>query len=246
MHRPTLVCKLAGMLAALSSPAASFLLAAAVASNAGPAEGRPAAVTPETPLTGANSWAFDAPDDPFSAGALLDLRSLNEAESGRTGFVRLSEDGASFALGDGTPVRFWAVGTDGYRFDPDAMDFHARWLAKRGVNLCRLHVTVAAHQEGDALTDVNDDLIAGCHRFIKSCKDNGIYVLLSPYYGHFAAPKSWNLPGGTPRMEGLIYVSPQVQDAYKVWTKEFYARVNPHTGLIDRQRPDGRDAADPQ
>ncbi|QDT14970.1 hypothetical protein [Alienimonas californiensis] len=205
---------------------------------AGPA-GVPAAdaVVPETPLTTANSWAFDAPDDPYTDAALLDLRALNEAQSGQSGFVRLSENGMSFTLGNGEPVRFWAVGTDANRFDPDQMDRHARWLAKRGVNLCRLHVTVAAHEEGDALADVNDELIAGCHRFIKSCKDAGIYVLISPYYAHFVAPKSWNLPGGTPRMEGLVYVDPKVQAAYKVWTREFYARVNPHTGLSIAEDP---------
>ena len=191
----------------------------------------PAEVSVETPLTEANSWAFEAPDDPFTDRALLDLRSLNEPTSGQSGFVRLSGDGASFVLGNGEPVRFWAVGTDAHRWEPAEMDHHARWLAKRGVNLCRLHVTVAAHEEGDALGEVDDELIAGCHRFIKSCKENGVYVLISPYYGHFAAPKSWGLEGGTPRMEGLIFVDPKVQAAYKTWTREFYARVNPHTGL---------------
>ncbi|NNJ27363.1 hypothetical protein [Alienimonas chondri] len=217
----------------MSRPAPTLLAAALVSCIfVEPSEVSAAdAVVAETPLTEENSWAFEAPEDSFSPEALLDLRSLNEAESGQSGFVRLSEDGMSFTLGDGEPVRFWAVGTDAHRFDPAAMDRHARWLAKRGVNLCRLHVTVAAHEEGDALGEVNDELIAGCHRFIKSCKENGIYVLLSPYYAHFAAPKSWGLPGGTPRMEGLVYVSPEVQTAYKTWTREFYTRVNPHTGL---------------
>ncbi|MFH5804483.1 hypothetical protein [Alienimonas sp. DA493] len=215
-----------------------FLAVPAALAFAGPAEAPAAdAVVPETPLTAENSWAFEAPEDPFSDAALLDLRSLNEDQSGQSGFVRLSADGMSFTLGNGEPVRFWAVGTDAHRWEPAEMDRHARWLAKRGVNLCRLHVTVAAHDEGDAITDVNDELIAGCHRFIKSCKDAGIYVLISPYYAHFAAPRSWGLPGGTPRMEGLVYVHPKVQAAYKVWTKEFYARVNPHTGLPIAEDP---------
>ena len=44
--------------------------------------------------------------------ALLDLRYLNEKEAGQSGFVRLTADGDGFVLGDGTPVRFWAVGTE--------------------------------------------------------------------------------------------------------------------------------------
>ena len=201
-----------------------LLLAAAAA---GPAE----TIEPETPLTAKNSWAFEAPDEQFTDEALFDLRSLNEAQSGQSGFVQLSEDGMSFVLGDGEPVRFWGVGTDANRFEPDAMDAHARWLAKRGVNLCRLHVTVAAHKEGDKMTEVNDELIDNCHRFIKSCKDAGVYVMISPYYAHWTAPKSWELPGGEVNTVGLIYVYKPLQEAYKIWTREFYTRKNPHTGL---------------
>ena len=197
----------------------------------------PVPAPPETPPTAENSWAFAAPEDPYTADALLDLRSLNEASSGETGFVRLSGDGNGFAKGDGSPLRFWAVGTDGHRFAPDEMDRHARWLAKRGVNLCRLHVTVCDHSEGAKITDVDEATIAGCHRFIKACKDAGIYVMISPYYAHFAAPRSWGLPGGAVRTEGLVYLSPRVRDAYKVWTREFYARPNPHTGLAIAEDP---------
>ena len=192
---------------------------------------------PETVLDGANSWAFMPKPDPFTADALLDLRGLNEDRAGETGFVRLSEGGDGFVRGDGSPVRFWVVGTDAHKFSPADMDRHARWLAKRGVNMVRLHVTVCVPKAGADITDVDDDLIAGCHRFIKSCRDSGIYVLISPYYGHFAAPESWGLAGGTPRMEGLIYLDPKVRAAYRTWTREFYTRPNPHTGVPIAEDP---------
>ena len=210
------------------------LLAAGLPAAAAPPTGPP---VPEIPPTEANSWAFEAAADPFTDDAVLDLRGMNEAESGQSGFVRRGPDGADFVLGDGSPARFWAVGTDGHEFAPDQMDRHARWLAKRGVNLARLHVTVADSREGAAIDAVRDDLIAGCHRFIKACKGQGIYVLISPYYAHFDAPESWNLPGGKVGTAGLIYVSPELQDAYKTWTREFYARVNPHTGLAIAEDP---------
>ena len=70
----------------------------------------------ETPLVDSNSWAFSLPRDSFSDQAVLDLRNLNERQSGESGFVRLSDDGNSFVRGDGEPIRFWIVGTDAHRF----------------------------------------------------------------------------------------------------------------------------------
>ena len=185
----------------------------------------------ETVLDESNSWAFELPADPFGDDALLDLRPLNEAKSGQTGFIRKSADGNDFVRGDGAPIRFWAVGTDGHRMTPEEMDLHCRWLAKLGVNLCRLHVTVCVKKEGAAITDVNQEVIDGCHRFVKAAKDNGIYVLISPFYAHFDTPASWGLAGGKQDAEGLIFFNPKLQAAYKEWTRAFYATENPHTGL---------------
>src|SRR5262245_15772028 len=102
------------------------------------------------------SWPFEPKADKFSPDALLDRGSLNEKESGETGFVRLSKDGNDFVRGDGKPLRFWAVGSDVYRKSPAEMDTHCRFLAKLGVNLVRLHATVCNHKEGAAITDVDE------------------------------------------------------------------------------------------
>jgi hypothetical protein len=93
----------------------------------------------ETPLDESNSWAFAATRDLFTDEAELDLRYLNEKQSGESGFVRLSEDRNSFVRGDGQPVRFWIVGTDAHGFALEDMDRHARWPAKLDVNMTRLH-----------------------------------------------------------------------------------------------------------
>lgn len=124
----------------------------------------------ENRLDESNSWAFAAPSDSFTDAAELDLRYLNEQQSGQSGFVRLSEDGNSFVRGDGQPIRFWIVGTDAYRFEPEDMDRHVRWLAKLGVNMTRLHVTVCQKKEGSKITDLNEELIDGIYRFIKAAK----------------------------------------------------------------------------
>lgn len=117
------------------------------------------------------------------------------------------------------------------------MDLHARWLAKLGVNMTRLHVTVYDKKEGSQITDLDEDLIDGVFRFIKSAKDNGIYVLISPFYAHFDAPASWNLPGGQVDMEGLLFLDPKLQEAYRHWTRELYTRKNPFTGLAIKDDP---------
>lgn len=184
-------------------------------------------------------WDFVPGEDSFSDKALLDLRGMNEKQSGETGFVRLSEDGNSFVRGDGKPIRFWAIGSDIYRRTPEEMDRHCRFLAKMGVNMVRLHTTVANAKEGAKITDVNEKEIDGIFRFIKAAKENGIYLTISPYYGHHETPASWGLDGfdAKQRPWGAIFTDPKMQDAYKAWTRELYTRVNPHTGLPIKNDP---------
>ena len=74
------------------------------------------------------TWVFNPGRDAFKDDALLDLRSLNEKEAGATGFVKRSADGSGFTLGDGTPVRFWAVGDTVYtRSNADWLTMLASW-----------------------------------------------------------------------------------------------------------------------
>ncbi|MEM7697538.1 MAG: hypothetical protein AAF236_03940 [Verrucomicrobiota bacterium] len=185
----------------------------------------------ERVLDESNSWPFVQKPDPFSDEALLDLRHLNEATSGESGFIRTSEDGNSLVRGDGEPIRFWAVGTDAWKFTPAQMDEHCRWLAKLGVNLTRLHVTIVNRSEGDSIDDLDLEMIEGCHRFIAAAKAAGIYVLISPYYAHFDIPESWGLLGGKQPAVGALFVDPYLQAAYREWTRRFYTMENPHTGL---------------
>lgn len=185
------------------------------------------------------TWAFNPAEDAFTDNAMLDLRHLNEKQSGATGFVRLSENGNDFVKGNGEPIRFWAVGSGIYRRTPEEMDQHCRFLAKLGVNMVRLHATVANTKEGAAITDVNEKEISGIFRFIKAAKQNGIYVTVSPYYGHHKTPKSWGLEGyGPDQMPwGAIFIDPKMQEGYKAWTRALYTRNNPYTGLAIKDDP---------
>src|ERR1700753_2432607 len=98
----------------------------------------------------AGSWAFQYPDDSKS-GSMIDLRYLNEKVAGETGFVRVSPDGRGFVKGDGKPIRFWPVCSYGYRLKPEEMAANARFLAKMGVNLVRIHASVTPKGKGQSL-----------------------------------------------------------------------------------------------
>ncbi len=192
----------------------------------------------EVPLDDSNSWPFVPGEEAFADNAMLDLRRLNEEQSGESGFVRLTQSGNDFLRGDGRRIRFWAVGTDMYRRSPEEMDRHCRFLAKMGVNLARLHARVPNVKEGAKISDLDEKEVEGIFRFVQAAKQNGIYVLISPYYGHHPVPESWELPDYTGVQPwGVIFVEPRMQEAYKTWTRHLYTTVNPHTGLAIKDDP---------
>jgi hypothetical protein len=96
-----------------------------------------------------SSWAFTPSRDTFSPTAFFDMRSLNEKVAGQSGFVTLNKEG-HFVRGDGQPLRFWGVVSDnqkpigeGSDQEPRNLAHHARWLAKRGVNITRTLVDIS-------------------------------------------------------------------------------------------------------
>ncbi len=184
------------------------------------------------------TWAFQPPDDKFTDDALLDLRYLNEKTAGQTGFVRLTKDGNGFALGDGTPVRFWAVGSDVYRKSPAEMERHARFLAKLGVNMVRMHGSIYSKSKTSKITDVNDKEIDGILRMVAALKKQGIYATISPFWAHVTAPPSWGIEGyANAQPWGVMFFNEKLQAGYKAWMKELYTRKSPYTGLALKDDP---------
>jgi hypothetical protein len=182
----------------------------------------------ESPAT----WAFVHPKDPFTSNALLDLRSMNEKQAGESGFVKLSPDGNSFVLGNGKPVRFWAVGSDGFRLSPDEMAEHARFLAKLGVNMVRMHTQICSDVPGAPIDAVNQKEIDGIWRFVAALKKEGIYSTISPYWANDKQAENWGLEGyGKDGLWGLLFFNEKLQTAYKGWVKQLYTRTNPYTGI---------------
>ena len=190
----------------------------------------------------AQTWAFNPKPDDFQAGAMLDLRSLNERVAGESGFVSADRDG-QFLLGTGKPVRFWAVNTDVARervfnrrplgsATPPDLTRHARFLAKRGVNMVRLHAHLNP-KPAQAISEIDGDERDWIWRTVAAMKKEGIYTTISPYWGGSAKlGASWNIPGGADQSSaGLLFFDETLQRAYTGWLRELLAETNPYTGL---------------
>ncbi|MGD0461444.1 MAG: hypothetical protein ABSB74_03045 [Tepidisphaeraceae bacterium] len=178
------------------------------------------------------TWAFIHPQDHFSSDAMLDLRSLNETTAGESGFVRISADGG-FVRGDGTPIRFWACGSREYMKAPDELARHARFLAKIGVNMVRLHAQIGAEGDAPELTDVNEKQIDGIWRAAAAFKKEGIYLTISPYWALDRPAARWGIEGYQRRASlwGLLFFNETLQKGYEAWVRRLYCPTNPYTGI---------------
>ncbi|MFN3484215.1 MAG: hypothetical protein ACK44W_01845 [Planctomycetota bacterium] len=178
-------------------------------------------------------WAFEPDPDPFDPKSALDLRPLNEKRAGQSGWVRRTPDG-DFALGNGRPARFWAVNA---RLPGNATleDYRrlARFLAKRGVNLVRLALSLPSKAPGSKVTDVDEGEIDHAHKVVAAMRDEGIYVLLVPYWAVAVhAQASWGLPGHpSGPLPGMLFWDETLQSGYKAWVRALMTRPNPYTGV---------------
>jgi hypothetical protein len=202
-------------------------------------DGKPAAVGGASP----DAWAFNTDVDPF-ADSPIDLRRLNEDVAGQHGFVRLSEDGNAFVRGDGKPIRFWAINTSvQYRHDDEALARHARWLARMGFNMVRMHGSINPKEEGAAITDIDEEDLDRLWRLVAAMKKEGIYVTYSPFWAHGGHSRNraadWGFEGYDNRTDiwGLMFFEPALEEAYMAWTTQVLTRVNPYTGIALKDDP---------
>ncbi len=187
-------------------------------------------------------WSFEPGIDPLTDEALLDLRFLNEKAAGESGWVRLSPDGTEFVLGNGEPVRFWAVTTNRYfpkaNASLDDMRRHAKAMAKRGVNMMRVHTTLA-DKKGNRPEDINEATLEGIHRLAAACREEGVYLTISPYWAH--AARNWGKRFARDfdgeNVNGLLFYHPRVQQAYKAHLRKLLTTKNPNTGKALKDDP---------
>jgi G:T/U-mismatch repair DNA glycosylase len=204
-----------------------------------------AAVPPDT-------WAFEPARDRFDPASLLDLRGLNEAVAGQSGFVRVDGKGG-FLRGDGQPLRFWAVNTALASREPvqrpplwgdrvQDVEHHARFLAKRGVNLVRVLRQISPDLESKpdaALTDIDAAERDAIWRTVAAMRRQGIYTMLSAYWAvpmKFA--QAWGVRGGPDQSAlGLLFFDEQLEAAYRSWLRQLLTEKNPYTGIALAQDP---------
>jgi len=197
--------------------------------------------TPDQPdfsPTSQTTWAFEPAQDTYDRRSLLDLRYLNEAIAGESGFVKLAADKESFLKGNGEPLRFWGVNVATKRLNDQQLQDQGRFLAKRGVNLVRLHESLVPKTPESQFTDLDMETRDRIWRTVAAMKQAGIYVTVSPYWAHIVKPQpNWPVPQSGKNLSGLLFFNPELQTAYKAWWRDLLEPVNPYTGIALKDDP---------
>jgi hypothetical protein len=198
-------------------------------------------------LSAQETWNISYPNDNFSVDALLDLRYLNEEQAGDRGFIKQSINGEGFTYGDGEEIRFWAVGggdlasRNAFRsLDDDKLDYFAKFLAKKGVNMIRYHGQIFS--KTNYLDSVDKEEVTDIWRTVAAMKKEGIYSTISPFWaGHIETiPAAWDLGdyhGEDATPWALMYFEPKFKNAYKQWVEYLFTETNPYTGLALKDDP---------
>src|SRR5215203_4455053 len=138
----------------------------------------------QEPAPDSTPWIpFNPDNDPFKSEAAFDLRSLNEKVAGEHGFIA-AKNGKFVFSANNQPVRFWAVNGIGAT-EREAVRRSARMLAKRGVNMVRLHGPLF-----NDLGNVDPAKINQAILIVEELKAEGIYTHFSIYFPLWLTPKS--------------------------------------------------------
>lgn len=177
-------------------------------------------------------FAFDPPPDRFDASAGFDLRHFNEPVAGAGGVIGV-KDGRFVQTGTGRPIRFWAVnGPSGKNAEEVAAE--ARMLAKRGVNLVRIH-----HGYYDKQGKLDPKAVLKAIADVEALKSEGIYTHFSIYFPLWLdpAPDHPQLQGydGKKHPFAAIFFDEDFQELYRSWWTALLTTPSPATGkrLVD-------------
>ena len=177
-------------------------------------------------------FAFPPPADPYRPTSAIDLRPLNEKAAGDGGFIGVK--GSEFVHSKtGEPVRFWAVnGPPGK--DRESLRADARALAKRGVNLVRVHGGYF-----DENGEVDPAKVKHAIEIVEAMKAEGIYTHFSIYFPIWFRPKADNpwLKGydGKTVPFASLYFNKDFRAHYLAWWKALLTTPSESTGkrLVD-------------
>ena len=177
-------------------------------------------------------FAFDPASDPDEAPT-VDLRTLlNEPEAGSKGFIKANGD--RFVHADtGEEIRFWGVnaGHGIVNVDNASVDYLARFLARRGVNLVRLHgATYPTRGSAEDMAVTKTEEIERIQYAVAAFKQQGIYVDLSIYFPLWVQLDASNGWAGYENQHpfGLLYWDPKFQELYRGWWRDLLTSENPY------------------
>lgn len=185
------------------------------------------------------SWP-SSDTDSYASPDELNLRFLNEDTAGENGWVTHAD--GRFLRGDGKPLRFWAVNVTGASGYQTAFN-QGRFLAKRGVNMVRVHGGASKSlfsPSSSSLSDVNNAVVSQMHNVVSAMKRSGIYTAVSNTYFviELSLKSSYNVAGYTSSWlganpdkrvpYGLIFLDDTLRAAYRNWLTELMTRPNPN------------------
>ncbi len=183
-----------------------------------------------------NWFPFDPNLDKFSISP-IDLRDLNEKIAGEKGFIRV-KDKEFIHENTGEPIRFWGVnaGPDIVQLPKPYVDYLARYLAKLGVNIVRIHGSIWRE---DDFHQVNNDYLNSLSYFITAMQKEGIYSGLSFYFPLWLTlSKDHQFAGYKDKHPfALLFFNHEFQEIYKSWLKALLDTTNPYTGLSLKDTP---------
>ena len=169
-------------------------------------------------------WTMWNPGKDDFRASPIDLRPLNESVAGVDGHVRV--EAGRFVLGSGEPVRFWAMNAPHSDMRGEELRRCARALAKRGVNLARVHYSVFEHSG-----ELKQGMTAHLHEIVAAMKAEGIYTHLSIYFPLWFKPTPDNafLKGydGSKHPFAALYFNEDFQEVYRGWWKDMLNTPGP-------------------
>jgi len=182
-----------------------------------------------------DGFLFTPESDRFAASP-IDLRSLNETVAGENGWIQAKGDVFVHAK-TGQPERFWAVnvGADLLQMDAGMMRSMARFWAKHGVNLVRLHGPLWSED----LKPLPPAELNKVFTFVATMKQEGIYTALSIYFPVWLELQENSLfPGYNGQHPfALLFFNPEFQQLYFAWWQALLTTPDPLTGKALRDDP---------
>ncbi len=186
-------------------------------------------------------WCFEPDPDPCDPKkAAVDLRLLNGKGAGENVYWHVTREG-DLRNARGQPVRLWCANTNVQgRDNLDDLRQHARFLAKRGINMVRFHSHLNP-EPNQKIAEVNQGQIDALQKLVAVMKEEGIYTTFSPFWATSRASASWGIEGHNDgALFTLVFWDPTLQKAYKGWIREALTRPNPYE---KNKTPVGKDPA---